>query len=325
MRFSRVNRGVLSALGLLFVVGAPGVLAADVVVPRMLLLDGALVGGDIVAVGERGAILRSTDQARTWQSTASPATATLTGVSFAPAPTAQHGWAVGHEALILATLDGGRTWSRQYQGEDLQDSFLDVLALDLRHVIAVGAYGLCVETKDGGATWTRRKLSDDDSHYNRISLGPSGTLYVAGESGTLLRSADAGVSWTPLDAPYEGSFYGVLPLDRHRLLAHGLRGQVHLSSDDGKTWERVATPQPLLIASATVGPDNVIVLAGAARSLLVSHDQGRTVAPHPQAPGTAIAELLALPNGNVLALGEAGASVVPMNAPPAAAAGQRAP
>src|SRR3954469_25676795 len=53
--------------------------------PRMMLLDGAVVGGDVIAVGERGTILRSTDNAQTWQSTSRVTNATLTAVSFAPA------------------------------------------------------------------------------------------------------------------------------------------------------------------------------------------------------------------------------------------------
>src|SRR5690606_13888501 len=138
--------------------------------------------------------------------------ATLTGVSFATHAAPQLGWAVGHDALILHSTDEGRTWVKQYQGDDLEESFLDVLALDAQRVIAVGAYGLFAITADGGRTWTRRKIDADDYHLNRITRGPSGTLYLAGEHGTLLRSADNGQTWTPIPAPYEGSFYGILPI-----------------------------------------------------------------------------------------------------------------
>jgi photosystem II stability/assembly factor-like uncharacterized protein len=276
---------------------------------RLLLLDGAVVGTDVVAVGERGTILRSADQAKSWQAAASPTAATLTGVSFAADHL--HGWAVGHDALILATTDAGRTWTKQFQGENLQDSFLDVLALDPQRAIAVGAYGLCMVTADAGNTWTRRKPSEDDYHFNRISRGPSGTLYLAGEHGTLFRSADRGEKWTKLAAPYEGSFYGILPLDARTLLAHGLRGRLYRSNDDGATWQLVAAPQPTLIASATLLKGNTVVLGGQARGLLVSRDYGRSVASWPAALSTAIAELIELPDGSVLALGEAGATVLP--------------
>ncbi len=233
-------------------------------------------------------------------------TATLTGVSFADA---KRGWVVGHEALIAASSDGGLTWRPQFKGDNAQESFLDVLALDARHVIAVGAYGLFARTSDGGETWNRQKVIEDDYHLNRITRGPSGTLYIAGEHGTLLRSTDGGGNWQAIPAPYEGSFYGVLPLDGQRLLAHGLRGHVYQSDNDGATWVQVPTPQPVLLAAGVRLKGSALVLGGQARGLLISRDAGRSFHPLPGL-ATAVAELLALPDGNVLALGEAGAAIL---------------
>lgn len=308
------HRGFLVALGIcglgLMVTPLRRALAAGAA-PRPLLLDGAMAGSTVVVVGERGTILRSVDGASSWRTATTTATATLTGVSFAG--DGQRGWAVGHDALILATTDGGQTWRKQFQGENLQDSFLDVLAVDGPQVIAVGAYGLFLATADAGQTWVRRKVLDDDHHLNRISRGPAGTLYLAGEHGTLLRSTDNGTRWSRLPAPYEGSFYGILPLDRRTLVAYGLRGRVYRSVDDGDTWQLVATPQPVLLATAVRLRSNTLILGGNARSLFVSRDYGKSVAvlPWPAgiAPG-AVAELLELPDGALLALGEAGPVVV---------------
>lgn len=279
------------------------------VIPRMLLLDGVVAGSATIAVGERGTILRSTDSARTWQATAAPASATLTGVSFAP--DAKHGWAVGHDALILATTDGGQTWQKQWQGESLGDSFLDVLAVDEKHVIAVGAFGLYLSTADGGHTWTQRRLLDDDYHLNRLTRGPSGTLYLAGEHGTLLRSTDRGATWTPIDSPYDGSFYGILPLGEHELLAHGLRGRLYHSTDDGESWSPLANDQRVLLSTALRLADGTIVVAGQARSFFISRDHAKTIVAWAPDLKTAVAELLTTPDGTLLALGEAGATRLP--------------
>jgi photosystem II stability/assembly factor-like uncharacterized protein len=287
------------------------VLAADALGAQPLLLDGTLVGTDVIAVGERGTILRSPDQGVTWERIPSPTRAALTGISFAPLTDSRHGWAVGHDAEIIATTDSGRTWARQHQGENLQDSFLDVLALDAQRVIAVGAYGLFVVTADGGRTWERRKIADDDYHFNRLSRGPSGTLYLAGEHGTLLRSEDLGSTWKTIASPYDGSFYGVLVLDHRTLIAHGLRGRVYSSSDDGASWQLVATPTPALLATAIRLKDNTLVFAGQARAMFLSRDAGKTVTDSPAPLATAVAELVELPNGNLLALGEAGATRLP--------------
>lgn len=277
--------------------------------PRMLLLDGTVAGRTIVVVGERGAIFRSPDNALTWQAAVSRETATLTGVAFAPDGT--HGWAVGHDALILTTSDAGRTWQKQWQGESLADSFLDVLALDAQRVIAVGAYGLCLASTDGGKSWVRRKVLDEDYHFNRLSRGPTGTLYLAGEHGTLLRSTDSGATWGRIPAAYDGSFYGIVALDAHTLLAHGLRGHVFRSVDDGATWTLVATPQPVLLATAIQLKSNVVLFGGHARAVLLSRDNGTTVTAWNTSLATAVAEFLEIPDGRILALGEAGATLLP--------------
>ena len=276
--------------------------------PRMLLLDGAIAGNDIVVVGERSSILRSTDAGKTWQPATAPSSATLTGVTFAPG--AAHGWAVGHDALILATTDAGVTWQKQWQGENLQDSFLDVLALDAQHIVAIGAYGLFVATQDGGRTWLRRKIIDEDFHLNRITRGTGGDLYIAGEHGTLLHSGDQGATWDRLDSPYDGSFYGILPIDGNALIAYGLRGQVYRSSNQGQTWTLISNEQKVLIATAVKLSNGAIVFAGQSRSGAISRDAGATTVPWN--PGAAaIAELIELPDHDLLALGESGATRLP--------------
>ncbi|MBL9202671.1 MAG: hypothetical protein JNL39_19315 [Opitutaceae bacterium] len=278
--------------------------------PRTLLLDAALSGADVVAVGERGAIVRSSDNGRTWDVVACPARATLTGVAFATLAAPRTGWAVGHDAVILGTTDGGQTWAKSFQGENPNDSFLDVIALDAQRAIAVGAYGLFVTTANAGKTWSKKKISDDDVHLNRISRAARGTLYLAGERGTLLRSTDQGLTWTKISAPYEGSFYGILPLDRGALLAHGLRGHVFHSADDGVNWRAVPAPAPALVATAVRLRGGTTVFAGQSRTLFFNHAPGSALTASPTPPGQAIAELLELPDGQLLGVGEAGAALL---------------
>ncbi len=45
-------------------------------------------------------------------------------------------------------------------------------------------------------------------HLNQIVPAPDGTLFIAGESGFVYRSADGGENWDILEPGYEGSFYG---------------------------------------------------------------------------------------------------------------------
>jgi len=157
--------GFLDDSGIRLVIVFLGLVALGIAKPapaRSLLLDGVVVGGrTVVAVGERGAIISSSDSGVSWKSLPSPTTETLTGVSFADD---QAGWAVGHGGTVLATTDGGQTWARQLPAESVDTSFLDVLALDARTAIAIGAFGTTRLTRDGGQTWGSPSPIDQEPH-----------------------------------------------------------------------------------------------------------------------------------------------------------------
>lgn len=295
-------------VAMLAIASCPAADPATLFATRALLLDAQTFGRTVVAVGAGGHILRSNDSGKTWRLARAPSRATLTGVHF---PDAQHGWAVGHDAIILHSADGGLTWAIQYQGPDLQVSFLDVFFLDEQTGFVIGAYGQFLATRDGGRTWTPRSVIEGDDFLNRITAGPTGTLYLAGEHGTLLRSGDRGATWAPIRTPYEGSFYGILPLGPKTLLAHGLRGSLFRTEDDGETWQQVSTEQRGLWATAVRLRSGVIIVAGQARLFAVSRDGGRSFAPWSPGLTTGVAELIEAPDGTPLAFGEVGVTRLP--------------
>lgn len=272
---------------------------------KSLLLDVTRAGDRLVAVGDRGHVLISADEGATWNQSVTPTRAMLTGVSF---PDEQHGWAVGHDGVILHTADGGRSWARQDNGKDLETIFLDVLFLDARHGFAVGAYGKFLETTDGGKTWATRRIFDEDLHFNRISNDSAGTLFIAGESGLVLISSDQGATWTRSPLDYEGSLFGIRPLTGGVLIGYGLRGHIFVSTDNGGSWQTRETDARVLIMSCARLRDGVAVLAGQGGNFFISRDSGRTFQHwKPEGFGTSVADLAVLKDGSLLTVGEAGA------------------
>jgi photosystem II stability/assembly factor-like uncharacterized protein len=272
---------------------------------RALLLDVAQAGGRIVAVGERGHILISTDSAQTWRQAPVPTRHTLTGVAFGGD---SHVLAVGHAGTLLRSSDAGESWVRVDAGIPEEDSFLDVMYLDPQRALAVGAYGLFLATEDGGATWERRTVSEDGFHLNRIARDRSGAFYLAGEAGTVMRSLDSGGTWELIPTPYEGSFFGFLDVEGEAQLIFGLRGHVFRSETQGDDWEPVELPVPTLVMSGAILGDGRILLAGQSGNFLVSSDSGHTFELWKWGATTGVAELLRLPDGALLVLGEAGAA-----------------
>ena len=272
---------------------------------RGLLLDVVNTGDKLVAVGDRGHVVISRDNGLTWTQSPTPTRALLTGVSF---PDPQHGWAVGHDGVILASSDGGRSWVRQDDGKSLDTVWLDVLFRDATHGFAVGAYGKFLTTADGGKTWTAAKPSPDEVHYNRISAGDDGYLYLAGESGTLLVSQDGGQVWIKAEVPYDGSLFGVLPLDEGRIVTYGLRGHILRSEDHGGNWEPLNSDVRVLIMGGTRLKNGSVILGGQGGNFFVSRDAGRTfVHWKPATFGTSVADFVEADDGAIVTVGEAGA------------------
>lgn len=304
---------------------------------RSLLLDLARAGSRVFAVGERGHVLYSDDEGATWTQVQVPVSANLTAVFFLDD---KLGWAVGHDEAIIRTRDGGTTWERTHFAPEAKQPLLDVWFGDAQQGLAVGAYGTVYATGDGGATWERVPFEPvelappaaapgegedhgfEDAtdvgiefHLNAIESAPDGSLYLAAEAGRLYRSADRGATWNELPSPYDGSFYGVLPLDGETLLAFGLRGNVFRSEDAGRTWTAIETgTTALLHAAARPGPETVVIV-GLTGVVLVSSDGGRTFTFTQQDDRKGFAAVLPAKDGALIVAGEGGVRRLPLLPP----------
>lgn len=273
---------------------------------KSLLLAITPAGPNLIAAGDRGHVLISADDGRTWTQTAVPTRAMLTGLSF---PDAQHGWAVGHDGVILHTADGGRTWVRQDKGDDLETVYLDVLFLDVQRGYAVGAYGKFLSTVDGGKTWETSRPTEDDIHFNRIQAGPGGRLYLSGESGSLLISPDEGRTWLPSAVPYDGSLFGYVPVDESTGIVHGLRGHIFLTNDRGATWEPRNSDIKALVMGGIRLRSGAIVLGGQGGHFFISGDNGGSFTHwKPATFDGSVSGLAEAADGSIIAVGEAGAT-----------------
>jgi photosystem II stability/assembly factor-like uncharacterized protein len=85
---------------------------------------------------------------------------------------AVHGWVVGQEGTILATSDGGKTWSTERSGYHFTLS--DVVFSDARHGWAVIQHSALLATRDGGHTWSVvAPAAGQDIFVDVAAVGPS--------------------------------------------------------------------------------------------------------------------------------------------------------
>lgn len=211
-------------------VARPSVLA-----PRAasgLLLSVARAGDKLVAVGQRGGILLSSDGSE-WKQVQVPADATLVRVFFADA---SHGWAVGYDGTIVATEDGGSTWTLVQFDAAWGKAYFDVLFFDAQNGFVAGGNGRLQKTADGGETWETVEspaFEDQPNLYTLTRLG-NGSLVLTGERGFIAVSGDQGANWKQLKSPYTGSYFGAVASGDAGIVLFGLRGNAFHAADLSK-------------------------------------------------------------------------------------------
>ena len=300
----------------------------------------AHAGKRLVAAGQRGHVLLSDDDGRSWRQAAVPVSSDLTALSFPPPAV---GYAVGHDGVVLRTDDGGATWRKLLDGRAVNSlvldamqravaagggdearkllaearrnielgpdkPFLDAWFADANEGFVVGAYNLILHTADGGRTWDSWfDATDNPKLLNLYAVRPlAGALFIVGEGGLLLVRDPGARRFRALASDYQGSLFGVLGLPAAAggvdgVLAFGMRGHALLSHDRGATWRALDTGLGASISAGEVAADGRVVLVDQSGSIAVSRDHGETFARVAVAQPMPLAAVAVTPSGIVLA------------------------
>ncbi|QSX35722.1 YCF48-related protein [Shewanella sedimentimangrovi] len=253
-----------------------------------LLLDIGHAGKHLIAVGERGHVLIKQQD---WQQVPAPTNAQLTKVFFF---NDKLGWAVGHDATILHTRDGGLSWQVQHQDPKREKPFFDVFFSTEQEGVAIGAYGLFFRTHDGGVSWQEEfhqellfeedvgylnELKDSDPeaylierasllpHFNRIIPLPDNRLLMVGELGLVAVSSDNGMTFNRTEFDYDGSMFSAL-VSGDKVYVLGLRGHVFSASLSLDDWQELQLPVESSINGGLANDDGSLYLVGNAGVIL---------------------------------------------------------
>lgn len=277
--------------------------------PQRAALDMVNTGKHLVAVGERGHILVSNNGVD-WAQVAVPVRSTLTALTFVDE---QNGWAVGHDATILRTTDGGKTWRLQNFEPELEKAFLAVLFVDAQNGYAAGAFGLLYGTTDGGDNWAEVEapaIREEELYFHSIAKLGNGSLLIAGETGMLGVSTPDRASFKRLTSPYEGTFFGALPYKDKGAIVFGLRGNVYVSDDaSAGNWQKIETKTIASFFGGSLLADGRALLVGSSGAAYVIDPAAKAV--EPVATGLSFSLTTGLPFKNgLLVSGERGPHLI---------------
>ena len=196
-------------------------------------------GGDVDRVG------RSSDFGATWKACACRGlgadAAYVTSIRFHAASGAfvAVGWGPNSRMNVWRSTDDGETWTTV----DLETGSLRAMTITAEgHLIAVGD-GVLV-SDDGGLTWDRSLGTNYDLNgvgYSRDAAA----LLAAGDDGVIVRSTDAGKTWSTSRTGTDNDLENVSWVRGCAcVLAVGKNGTVLRSDNDGQSWFAVEGLNP---------------------------------------------------------------------------------
>lgn len=247
---------------------------------RVAILSAARAGSRIVAVGDHGVILLSDDEGKSYrQARLVPTDLTLTATYFIDG---NNGWAVGHGGVIVATIDGGENWHLQRTDLAVDQPLFSVFFSDSKNGWAVGLWSLALHTTDGGKSWSTTSMpappgsKNADKNFYSIFKGRDGALLITSEQGFVLRSPDAGTTWSYAQTGYNGSLWTGIELHDGTLLVGGLRGSLLSSVDNGVTWKLATSNLKSSITGFVQQSNGAVLAVGLDGTMLVSTDDGNS-------------------------------------------------
>ncbi|MHA4869540.1 WD40/YVTN/BNR-like repeat-containing protein [Duganella sp. PWIR1] len=276
------------------------------------------------AVGNMGAVLRSTDGGASWQRVfdGKQAAALAEQAAQAAWDAAKPDPNDADHPLNLLLEDAHRLVD-----EGADKPFLDLRLQANGSVLVVGAYGLAYTTTDGGKTWQAQMKNlpnPNGATYYGIAerqqeqylFGEQGVLLRAGATATGASSASAvpsapaapalAATFTAQASPASGSLFGGLTTRQGALMLYGLRGKVYRSAQASAPWTEVQTPVDASLITGLQLPDNTVLLLGSAGQIVASRDDGQSFTALPLKNRFPFTGATVAPDGTLIVTGTRG-------------------
>ncbi|MES2681996.1 MAG: hypothetical protein V4650_00615 [Pseudomonadota bacterium] len=224
--------------GLVMIEEAPGKWKKiDAGTTNRLLSVSANSSGLVVAAGQFGVVMRSTDGGQTWANAAPD-------------------WKEQEDPNTFGT------------GEPTLYS----VNVDEKGVVTLaGEYGVIMRSDDGASSWRIvRRIDAKAATLFAAHVAPagSGNSYAVGQRGEMLVSADGGETWVRKLLKVEGNFLGVAANQQGHVVVTGMRIMVR-SKNDGKDWTMVkdgdATTEWYQAVRAEAGSGRILAVGHAGR------------------------------------------------------------
>lgn len=192
------------------------------------------------AVGVNGLLFKSNNSGASWQ--VLPGTIAITEtLNDIYASSSTNAIAVGNNATVKITTDGGSTWSNPTNPIPSGDITAIKLVTGSTYIATVndGGYGKIYRTTDAGVNWS--EISPRTVDLNYVVRGYTSThFYAFGKDGIILKSTDLGVTWEYLTTTQVGlNVKKAYFRDDANILVLTTDGEFWKSNDGCLTWSQL--------------------------------------------------------------------------------------
>ncbi len=155
-----------------------------------------------------------------------------------------HAWAVGPGPTIVATSNGGASWTAQHPATS--HDLYGVAFSDSLDGWAVGPKGTVVATTDGGAVWSAQAAPTTNATLVGVAARGRDCWAVGADDasggGVIVATTDGGAAWSAQSTLGADALYSVTFADADHGWAVGDHGTIMATTDGGAVWTRQRAP-----------------------------------------------------------------------------------
>jgi photosystem II stability/assembly factor-like uncharacterized protein len=237
---------------------------------------------DLIVVGEKGVILRSSDSGKTWHKINTTLSANLTYVTGLES--GKKLMVVGENGTYLESSDKGQTWVQKKLPTSNRLMSISMSPKGKEGVI-VGEKGTILRTTNNGKSWN---FINADTSYRlfSVSYNEEGNIVAAvglqwGEKDQLpgghvyITSNDGGKTWNPADSLIRGYPYKIKPFSKtDEFIMCGSHGSIGNSANQGTKWiQTLGVPTQRHLNDVTVHPKGWFVLAVGDDEIIIRYNR----------------------------------------------------
>ena len=201
-----------------------------------------------------------------------------------------YGFATGVGGSFGRTTDNGFTWRDKAANVfDLSYYATEIYTFDSNNAFAAGWSGNIYRTTDGGVHWVSTNIDPNMERMHSIAHPADEVFVMCGDFGTILRSVDNAVTWTPSNTTTPEYLESVAFSTQEIGVAVGTNGEILRTVDQGVTWSDVNNSNSGTTTSyrqLAAFPSGMYYATTDNSGLFRSADQGLSWGAVPNAPST---------------------------------------